>query len=849
MILLNMPTLPILSAIPQLTETLSKYDEAILEAPPGAGKTTQVPLSLIDEPCLSGKKILMLEPRRLAAKTAAHRMANILGEKVGETVGYRIRLEQKTTKATRIEIITEGILARLLQTDPSLEDYGLVIFDEFHERNLDADLGLALTYEARSLFRDTEPLKLLVMSATLNGQEISKLLDNAPIISSMGRSYPIKTIYCGPPKKGEWLETNITKVILRAIEEQDGSILCFLPGVKEIKQVETSLAQALAHEPSAAKIQISPLYGDLKLENQQQAISPAPTGSRKVVLATSIAETSLTIEGVNIVIDCGQARSPKYDPNTSMTRLFTHQVSAAAATQRAGRAGRLAPGVCYRLWSEAQNALLAPFATPEIQQADLTGLALQLATWDIGQPNQLKWLSSPPEGAFSQAKQLLINLGAIDEAGKITNHGEQMAQFSAHPRISHMLIKATQLGLSVKASYIASLLTERDPFRETGADINTRLDWLSQPPLIHKGAWHRLQQQAKKYQQQCSLKEITIVRPEIQDEEQAGLLLAFAYPDRIAKQRSSGSSTYKMSNGRAASLFNVDRLAKYSWLTVAQTTGKSGHANDFIPLAAPLNPLLLEEYLTESLRYDEMIHWDEKTNRVIAEEQLRIGELTLSSRTLKDASSDVITQAIINYIRKQGIHILPWSEDLKRWRKRVTFLYNSSNQRTLTPNDIKWPDLSDSWLLDHMEDWLAPYLTQVTHVNHLKKIDLKNILTTMLPWPMPQQLNELAPERYKVPSGSRITIDYSHNPPILAVKLQEMFGCIETPIIAHNIALQLHLLSPAKRPLQVTQDLNSFWKNAYSDVQKDMKGRYPKHPWPDDPSKALPTAKTKKKMT
>lgn len=850
-IVVNMPALPILSVIPKLCSTLLSHDEVILEAPPGAGKTTQVPLSLLNERWLAGQKILMLEPRRLAAKTAANRMASMLGEHVGETIGYRIRLEQKISSKTRIEIVTEGILTRLLQSDPSLDGYGLIIFDEFHERSLDADLGLALTHEARSIFRDEAPLKLLIMSATLDGEGISTLLGNAPIIRSEGRHFPIKIVYTGQPKQGEWLEKRIVKVILQALEEQEGSLLCFLPGIREIKQVQDLLNQTLLTNGLFEKVIITPLYGDLKLEQQQQAIHPAPVNKRKIVLATSIAETSLTIDGVNIVVDSGLARGPKYDPNTAMTRLFTQQVSSAASTQRAGRAGRLAPGVCYRLWNESQQSALAPFTTPEILQADLTGLALQLASWDINEPRQLLWLSPPPEGAYAQARQLLMKLGALNGEGKISQHGEQMAEFPAHPRISHMLLKAALMGLTHKASRIAALLLEKDPLRDAGADINIRLEWLEEQPKSHRALWKRLRQQANNYQKLSARFATTTHAASIPDHEQAGLLLAFAYPDRVAKQRSKGSLTFKMSNGRAASFFNVDNLTKCSWLTIAQIIGKEGQANDYIPLAAELNPSLLPRFLDEVLKSEEIIHWDKETDRIIAERQQKIGNLTLASETLQQPSEEAITRAIIALIHKQGLKILPWNNELTHWRQRVIFLHDQYGDDPISnpKNAQLWPDLSDRWLLDNLNTWLGPYLSQVKHINHLKKLDLKGILHSLLPWPLPQRLDKLAPERYRVPSGSSIAIDYSQSPPVLAVKLQEMFGCAQTPCIANNLALQLHLLSPARRPLQVTQDLSSFWSNAYIDVQKDMKGRYPKHPWPDNPLAAIPTAKTKKKMT
>lgn len=845
-----MPNLPILSVIPQLCDSLNNRDEVILEAPPGAGKTTQVPLSLINETWLGDQKILMLEPRRLAAKNAATRMADMLNESVGETVGYRIRLEQKISSKTRIEIITEGILSRLLQTDPSLDAYGLVIFDEFHERSLDADLGLALTQEARSIFRDDLPLKILIMSATLDGKAISTLMNDAPIVSSKGRAYPVDLKFVGEPKRGQWLEKHVVNTILQAISDQSGSILCFLPGSKEIRQTETLLNEALKSERISDDIVVSPLHGNLKLSNQQQAINPAPSGKRKIVLATNIAETSLTIEGITVVIDSGLGREAKYDPNTAMTRLFDRKVSKATATQRAGRAGRLSQGTCYRLWSESQQDQLTQFDSAEILQADLTGLALQLLSWDIQDTTQLCWLDSPPESALLHANHLLQKLGAVSD-GKISKHGEALALFRAHPRIGHMLIKGTEIGLSNKACLIAALLMEKDPLRESGANINDRLEWLESSPYQQKELWKRLHKQAKQYQQLC-LKTVPSPTPvQVPVEEQAGLLLAFAYPDRIAKQRSKGSTTYKMSNGRAANLFNFDKLTIHQWISIAQVIGKEGQATDLIPLAAPINPLHIKSYLKELTKTTEVINWDNQTDRIVAESQTKLGTLAIDSTPLKSPSQESITSSLIEVIRKRGIGILPWTKELLQWKQRVSFLHNVNiqNQKSSADASIKWPNLSDKCLEQNLETWLGPYLHNVTRLAHLKQLDMKSILHSLLPWPLPQELDKLAPEKLRVPSGSSITIDYSHNPPVLAVKLQEMFGCKETPKIANQVALQLHLLSPARRPLQVTQDLASFWANAYKEVQKDMKGRYPKHPWPDNPLEAIPTSRVKHKRT
>ncbi|MCP4596735.1 ATP-dependent helicase HrpB [Neptuniibacter sp.] len=827
--------LPIESALPSLKEALTQRNEVVLEAPPGAGKTTCVPIALLEQPWLEDQKIIMLEPRRLAARAAAERMASVLGEKAGETVGYRIRLESKISGSTRIEVVTEGVLTRMLQSDPSLEGYGLVIFDEFHERSLDADLGLALALEAREIFRDEDPLKLLVMSATLDGEAVAALLNNAPIIRSEGKSYPVKHLYSKPAQPNEWIEPRVVSTIQQALLEQSGSILCFLPGQKEIREVEKQLHESLQDQQD---ILLAPLYGNLTLEQQRQAIESPPEGKRKVVLATNIAETSLTIEGVEVVIDSGLSRFARFDPRTAMNRLQTRKVSKAEATQRSGRAGRLSPGVCYRLWSEGQQEQLNSFNPPEITQADLTPLALQLCHWGIKSPSELNWLDTPPDGSYQQAINLLQQLGALKEDFSLTEHGETMAQFPAHPRLAHMLIKATECGWQKVACRLAALLQDKDPLKQGGADIQDRLDWLT----TKASKQNRINQQATSYLKLCQKLITQSEHAAIDQKDLPGLLLAMAYPDRIAKQRNQGGDTYRMNSGRAAAFFQSDALNKQQWIAVAQLNSKEGKATDYISLAAKLNPETVKVFLPELIQEKELVNWDQTDNRLLAEKQQSIGTLVLNSEPLSNASEEAINEAIIAFIRKQGIEIFNWSDELKSWRQRVNFVYEQEKSKP----DTQWPDLSDKGLMCSLEQWLTPYLSGVRQLSHLKKLDLKNILQALLPWPLPQQLDQLAPERYQVPSGSRIRIDYSENPPVLAVKLQEMFGCKDTPVIGNGVALKLHLLSPAQRPLQVTQDLKSFWANSYTEVQKDMKGRYPKHPWPDDPLTAIATAKTKK---
>ena len=835
-----MSQLPIEAIIPQLQQALNQRHEVVLEAPPGAGKTTRVPLALLDQPWLAGRKILMLEPRRLAARAAAERMAQTLGEKVGERVGYRVRLDSRVGPNTRIEVVTEGILTRMLQSDPSLDEVGLLIFDEFHERSLDADLGLALALQGRELFRDEEPLKLLVMSATLDGQAIASLLDDAPVISSEGRSYPVSLQYGAPYEPGQYLDQRMLSACLQALAEQSGSLLLFLPGQGEIRRVQLALEEQLAGRD---EILISPLYGDLSLNEQRQAIEPAPPGCRKIVLATAIAETSLTIEGVRVVIDSGLSRQAVFDPNTGMTRLQTKRLSRAASVQRAGRGGRMEPGVCYRLWSEGQQEQLRAFTPAEMLQADLAPLALQLKRWGVDDPTELAWLDPPPAAPYQQALDLLTALGALNESGQLSEHGERMAQLPMHPRLAHMLLLGQQHGLAAEACNLAALLSERDPMSQLRqADMGMRLEWLrGERSGGSRGLLQRLRQQAKGYRQQLQrLLSDAPGRCDIAGPDLSGFLIASAYPDRIAQQRGPDSQgRYRLSNGRSAEMENSDSLSRQPWLAVAQLGGREGSASDRIFLAAPLNEALFDGPLQALCQQREVVEWH--GDRLTTERQRQVGVLTISSEALTKPSEAARQQALLQLVRKRGLSLFNWPEGLDEWRQRVTFLRQCDLQNA---DSSSWPDLSDQGLLDSLDHWLLPYLDQVSHLNHFKKLDIRGMLAGLLPWPLPQQLDQQAPERLKVPSGSNVRIDYRENPPVLAVKLQEMFGCTETPRVNH-VALKIHLLSPARRPLAVTQDLTSFWANAYNEVRKDMKGRYPKHPWPEDPLVAIATARTK----
>jgi ATP-dependent helicase HrpB len=841
--------LPVDAVIPQLAAALRHGNGAVLQAPPGAGKTTRIPLALLNEPWLNGKRILMLEPRRLAARSAAHYMARQLDEPVGETVGYRVRMDSRIGKRTRIEVLTEGVLTRLLQDDPSLTDVGLVIFDEFHERSLQADLGLALCIEIQAALRDD--LRLLVMSATLAGEAVSALLGNAPVITSTGRSFPVATRYLPPdPRRATGLAflDHVAAAIKRAIIEESGSILVFLPGLAEIKRVERLLGEVQA----GMQIRICPLYGELSQEAQDQAILPAPAGQRKVVLATAIAETSLTIEGIRVVVDCGLARGPRFDPVSGLTRLTTLSASQASAEQRRGRAGRLEAGVCYRLWSEGAHHKLPEYDRPEILDADLASLALDIAQWGSGDPKALAWLDPPPAAHYAQARELLQELGALNDKGTITAHGRRMAQLAMHPRLAHMVLKGMELKLGALACDLAALLGERDIIKgERDADLHLRLQALhiERPsPLalsqrerggrqedIDRMACARVRKQADQWRRQ-----LRIAAPDAMRADHAGLLLAYAYPDRIAQHRPGGEPRYLLANGRGARFAQHEPLSAADYIVAAHLDGAQKEARIF--LAAAIDRRELDQYFYELITTKDIIDWDSRNECVQTRRQRRMGALILGDAPLSDPDPQAVICAMLHGIRELGIACLPWHKNLRAWQQRVQFLHRLEPQH--------WPDVGDETLLATLEDWLAPYLNGVTRRAHLDNIDLHAALTAQLNWERQRALDELAPTHITVPSGSRVPVDYDNEPPVLAVRLQEMFGLKETPRIAGGrVALLLHLLSPARRPVQVTQDLAGFWANSYFDVKKDLKGRYPKHHWPDDPLQAQATARAKPRST
>ncbi len=845
--------LPIYAVLEQLKSSLMIGNDVVLQAPPGAGKTTVVPLALLDQPWLRGGKILVLEPRRMAARASAARMAQLLGEGVGDTVGYRIRLDTRVSERTRIEVITEGVLTRQLQADPTLEGVSLIIFDEFHERSLDSDLGLALALQARELFRGDAELKLLIMSATLDGERIGELLHGAPVIRSQGRQFPVDVRYGEPLQLRDPIVPRVVHAVLKALRETSESLLVFLPGQAEINRVGRDLAP-LVDEASQQPVHLAPLYGGLPLKQQELAIKAAPEGTRKVVLATNIAETSLTIEGVHTVVDSGLVREAVFDPATSMTRLSTRRVSRASAEQRAGRAGRTAPGVCYRLWTEEQQRRLVAFGSPEILQTDLAPMALQLLAWGVDQPGELRWLDEPPAAPFAQAVSVLESCGAAFRGSsgqwQLTPHGVRLAQIPLHPRLAHMLLVGCDIDATETACLLAAVLSERNPMTDRGADMSITIALLMGElpcPKPLQGWFKRTWQQARRYARIAT----EVHKPRrfalaVAHEDVLGVLLASAYPDRVAKVRPQAApGEYQLSNGRSALLPPEDHLAGNEWLVVAEIGGHKGESADRVFSAVALNPACFGEILSPMVKHQDCVEWNDRTDQFITERRTVVGQLLLASEPLSAVPEDAREQALLGVIRNRGLSLLPWTPALEQWRHRVQLLHKLEQDG----ESNRWPDVSDQGLLDSLEQWLLPYLGAVRKLQDFQSLDLQTILQSSLNWPLPLELERLAPERLVVPSGSSIAIDYSQSPPVLAVKLQEMFGCLDTPTIADGrVSLMIHLLSPAQRPLQITQDLASFWRDSYLEVRKEMRGRYPKHPWPENPAEAPATPHTKARL-
>lgn len=816
-----MTPLPIDALLPDVAAALASHSSAVVLAAPGAGKTTRIPLHLRDSAWLNGRKIVMLEPRRLAARMSAMRMAEALGERVGETVGFRVRLETKVSARTKVEVVTEGILTRRLQSDPELADVGLLIFDEFHERSLDADLGLALALDIQRALRPD--LKILVMSATLDDQAVSGVLGDVPVLASAHRPFPVETRYLGAPA-GDDLARAMASAVRRALVEEEGSVLAFLPGEGEIRRTAALLEEGDLPQNCA----VAPLFGALTAEDQARAIAPPRAGLRKVVLATTIAETSLTIEGVRIVIDCGYKRAPRFDPVRGMTQLVSVRVSRAAAEQRRGRAGRLGPGICYRLWSEPEDRGLKAYDEPEMLQADLAPLALDLASWGVADPRSLSWLTPPPAGAYAQAADLLHRLDALDAAGRITAEGKAMAALPLHPRLAHLVHRGMEMGEGVLACDIAALLSERDVLVGTrDPDIRLRLDALNESAgrtsglKVNRGAVARVRAVAKQ------IRGIARVKGDANGAAAAGMLVALAYPDRIA-QRRGGDGRFRLAGGGGAFVDPADPLAAQDYLAVADLEGAAREGR--IYLAAALTLAEIEEAFGDDIADIAEVSWDSREQAVVARQARKLGALVLESRPLKDAGADALQVAMLAGVRDMGLAVLPWTDATQTLRQRVAVL------RAAYPEDA-WPDLSDAALLATLDQWLGPFLSGITRRSHLTRVDVDAALRTLLPWPLPQRLDDLAPTHISVPSGSHIAVDYSAvGGPALYVKLQEVFGLTDTPSIAGGrLPVTLHLLSPAQRPIAVTADLKSFWANVYPQVRGEMRGRYPRHIWPENP--------------
>ena len=826
-----MHSLPIDEILPDISRVLGQGTSLVIQAPPGAGKTTKVPLALLDQPWLQNQRIIMLEPRRLAARAAAARMAALLGEAVGERVGYRIRFDKKIGPKTRIEVVTEGILTRMLQDDPELAGVGVVIFDEFHERSLHADLGLALCLDSQAGLRDD--LKLVVMSATLDGQAVAQRLGDAPILTSEGKCYPVETVHLDRPNPRTYAQ-DVAQSIRRAVEETTtGDVLVFLPGQGEIRRV-----QAVLDLPGC---EVMTLFGDMSQADQDRALRPSQT-CRRVILSTAIAETSLTIEGVRVVVDGGQMRVPRYDPVTGMTRLVTVPVSRASADQRRGRAGRLGPGTCFRLWNVAEDRALAAQSSPEIMEADLTSLVLDLAAWGVRDIAALHWLDTPPAAAVGEARTLLTELGALDGQGSITPHGRAMHRFATHPRLAHMILSAEPLSLRGLACDLAALLSERDILKarpgNRDADIRLRIEALRSGQggaglELDRGALARVRDAAKEGRSRLRLP----AGAETGTANDAGLLLAFAYPDRIAKRRGGEGHRYQLSQGGGAVFAGPEPLTAQDWLVIPELDGDRREAKVF--LAAPLTLAELESHFADAIVWRDRVLWDRREQIVTQVSQRTLGNLVLSERRLAAADPHDLATAMIEGIRSLGLSCLPWSKETESWCHRVRLLAR------ILPDD-GWPDLSEQALLDSMEHWLAPFLDGITRRAHLDNVNLAAALKSLLDWPQSQRLDEQAPTHVAVPTGNRIALDYSGDQPVLAVRLQEMFGCADSPRIANGrVPVLLHLLSPARRPLQVTNDLAGFWAKTYPAVKSEMKGQYPRHWWPDDPMQAEPTARAK----
>jgi ATP-dependent helicase HrpB len=868
----SLPALPVTEALPALRHALADAGRAVLAAPPGSGKTTLVPLALLDEPWLRGQKIVMLEPRRVAARAAAARMAWLLGEKVGATVGFQIRFEKNISAATRIEVITEGLLTRRLQADPELPGVGLVIFDEFHERSLDADLALALTLDARANLNPD--LRVLVMSATLDTQRVAALLGEnnavipatgepqrgerhatdgatglpgeagtrsragpgsrdrdvikpAPVVQSGGKLFPVEVRHLPPRPQAEHGET-VAQGALTALQQTAGDLLCFLPGAREIRSAQRSLESRLA-----GAVSVHPLYGDLSSEAQDAALTPARDGRRKIILATNIAQTSLTVEGVTTVVDGGLVRVARFDLGAGANELVTQRVSRASAEQRAGRAGRLGPGIAYRLWSP--DTALPAHDTPDLLATDLSRFALELAVWGVRDPRTLHLLDPPPEASWSYALGLLRELGALDDAGRITAHGRALARLPAPPRRAHLLLLARQQGLAPLAAWVAALLDERD---SGGADLAQRVEDALGGRAADPNSLRRMRETVRQM-----LRLVDANGDPAFSEDAVARIVSWGYPERIARRREGPAQkeiAYLCEDGGEARVSERDVLAQSEWLAIAHwDPGPPRRIRQAVRLRAED---ALKDH-ADRIRTLREVRWDAQRECVVAESQERLGAIVLGRKPLRDPAEDGV-RAMLAGIRQMGLHALPWTDSAREWQARVLSL------RAWRPEE-DWPDVSDAALLATLEDWLAPHLGGITRRDHLGRLDLQDILAARFDYAQQQALARLAPTHIEVPTGSRIRLEYRPpEAPALHVKLQEMFGCRDTPTVAGGrMRVVLHLLSPAQRPIAVTQDLGGFWSGGYADVKKDMKGRYPRHPWPENPLEAAPTRRAKPRNT
>ncbi|MDP1867318.1 MAG: ATP-dependent helicase HrpB [Bradyrhizobium sp.] len=817
--------LPIDDVLDQLSRTLADNNAAVLVAPPGAGKTTRVPLALLDAPWLRGRKIIMLEPRRIAARASAERMAKTLGERAGETVGYRVRFGSKVSRATKIEVVTEGIFSRQILDDPELAGVAAVLFDEFHERSLDADMGLALARDAQVGLR--EDLRILVMSATLDGARVARLLGDAPVISSEGRAFPVETRYLGR-KADAPLERQMADAIAMALRADPGSVLAFLPGAAEIRRTQNFLGERI-HD---ASIEIVPLFGALDAAVQDRAIAPAPKGQRKVVLATSIAETSLTIEGVRIVVDSGVARVPRYEPDIGLTRLETVRASRAAVDQRRGRAGRTEPGVCYRLWDEPQTASLAAYTQPEILSADLSSLVLDLAQWGVSDPATLAFLDPPPAPALKEARSLLGELGALDGDGRITAEGKSLRELALPPRLARMIVDSHRLGAGEEAADIAAVLTERGLGGDS-VDLDFRLDQFRRDRSQRSNSARSL---AQRWASQVATTEGAAAED---TSPSTGVMLALAFPDRVARNRGNGS--FVLANGRGAAVDQTSALARAPYIAVAELTGTA--ANGRILLAAPILQSDIERHFADQIESADEISFDRGAMALRARRRKTLHAITLSETPMALKPSAETARMLADGLIAVGLDRLPWSKPAKQWRDRVMFLRKAEGE--------SWPDLSDDALAAQRKAWLVPALYDKTGLKDVSSGDLSDALMSLLPWELRARLEREAPTHFEAPTGTMLAIDYeAEQGPTIAVRLQELFGLNTHPSIARGaVPLVLELLSPAHRPVQVTRDLPGFWRGSYAAVRSDLRGRYPRHPWPEDPASAAPTRRVKPRGT